>query len=39
LGTFFGKKVPSIARHEGRKGCADKALGANSRLIRLGTHV
>ena len=26
LGTFFGKKVPAIARHEGRQGCAEMAL-------------
>ena len=39
LGTFFGKKVPAIARHEGRKGCADKALVQDSRLIRPETHV
>ncbi|HTN19923.1 MAG TPA: glycoside hydrolase family 43 protein [Pelobium sp.] len=25
LGTFFGKKVPANARHEGRQGCAEKA--------------
>ncbi|WP_442795972.1 hypothetical protein [Pelobium manganitolerans] len=28
LRTFFGKKVPAIARHEGRQGCAEKALEA-----------
>jgi len=26
LGTFFGKKVPAVARHEGRQGCTEKAL-------------
>ncbi|HTN20555.1 MAG TPA: hypothetical protein VL125_08775 [Pelobium sp.] len=26
LGTFFGKKVPAVARHEGRQGCVEKAL-------------
>lgn len=25
LGTFFGKKVSATARHEGKKGCAEKA--------------
>jgi hypothetical protein len=27
LGTFSGKKVPAIARHEGRRGYAEKTFG------------